>query len=561
RGVRVGPSPEWMVRRLAALGVRAINNVVDVTNYVLFELGQPLHAFDLAKVGGNAIVVRRARQGEKLISIDGKVRELTGEMLVIADERQPVALAGVMGGKDSEVSESTVDVLLESARFDALSVRKTSRALSLRSDSSYRFERGLDPALAELASRRAAELILQVAGGRLEQGVAVAGSSDVPAKRVSLRLARMTALLGVEFTADEAVDALKRLGFSPVLSADKARVDATVPSWRLDVNVEVDLIEEVARLVGYGRIPTRETIEIRLQPPEQDRTAAGVIRVALVAAGYHEALTFSWVADALRDDLRPAGAASLLRVDPKTKEKDAYLRPSVLPGLLEAVRRNQAVGNPPAKLFEMGSTFWADAAGKTDERPRLALVGSGEYREVRGAVEAVLSAIDATRAVKVTPDSAPGFAAAATGKIEWGGVAIGYVGKVDRAVADKLDLRESPVVAELELAPLLAGLNRTPKVQELGKFPSIKRDLSLVVDERVRYAEIEGALRPLGLADLESLDYVTTYRGKQLGEAKKSVTLQMVFRSAERTLTSEAVEASVQRAVAAVREKGWGLRE
>src|SRR5688572_7648221 len=260
RGVKSCPSPAWMVRRLEGVGLRSINNVVDVTNYVMFEMGQPLHAFDFDRLRGKKIIVREARLGEKITSIDGHERRLAAGMLVIADAERPVALAGVMGGIDSEVSGATVNVLLESARFDPLSVRKTARALAMKSDSSYRFERGIDPTLPERASLRAAQLIVEVAGGELLSGSAVAGESGHRPKQLALRLSRLKQVLGVDLPAQDAVTALARLQLSPTLSGDTIHV--TVPSWRLDLNLEIDLVEEVARVIGYDRVPVRDEIAI-----------------------------------------------------------------------------------------------------------------------------------------------------------------------------------------------------------------------------------------------------------------------------------------------------------
>jgi phenylalanyl-tRNA synthetase beta chain len=367
-----------------------------------------------------------------------------------------------------------------------------------------------------------------------------------------LRLSKIRSVLGIDVPAAEAVSALARLGFAPATKGDA--IECTVPSWRQDVSIEVDLVEEVARAIGYDRIPVKQAIEIRLTPPQDDLRAVDQIRAALVAAGYFEALTFSWVTDALRDDFKPADAKGLLRADESVRKDNAHLRPSMIPGLLEAVRRNETVGNPRAKLFEIGSTFWVDSTGKVDERRRVALVGSPDFREVRGAVEALLESLDAARNVKVAPDERAGLAKAACGRIEWGGRAIGYIGKVDAAVLQKLDLREAPAAAELELEPLIAGAQWLPQVRDLPKFPSVKRDLSLVVAERVRYEEIEAIVRKLKLQSLEGVQYVTTYRGKQIGPGSKSVTIELLFRSDSGTLTSEAVEGSVQRVVGAAKE-------
>jgi phenylalanyl-tRNA synthetase beta chain len=561
RNVRIGPSPAWMVRRLEAVGLRPINNVVDVTNYVMFELGQPLHAFDLDRLDGHRIVVRRARKGEMLVSIDGRERELAPDMLVIADAARPVALAGVMGGRDSEVSGATRNVLLESARFDPLTVRKTARALAMKSDSSYRFERGIDPTLPERASLRAARLILETAGGELLAGVAAGGSSGYRPKQLTLRLARLRQVLGVELPVNEVVDAFRRLGLAPVPHDD--RIDVTVPSHRLDLNIEVDLVEEAARVLGYDRVPVRDEIAIRVTPPEPSAKALDIVRSTLVAGGYFEAVTFGFISDALAADFLPPEArrdAPLPRADAAVRKADAALRPSILPGLLEAVRRNEAAGTSGAKLFEIGSTFWNRPAGGVEERQRLGLVGSPDVREVRGVVEKLLSRLDARRAVRVVPEPRPGYGPGAAGRIEWDDQVVGHLGKVARPVAEKLSLRELPAAAELDVAPLLAGAQLVPQLRPLPAFPAAPRDLSLVVPDSVRYEQVESLVRSLNPESLEEIRYVTTYRGKPLDKGTKSVTVTLLFRSPRRTLTGEEVESAVQKVIAAARARGWTLR-
>ncbi len=559
RNVKVGPSPVWMVRRLEAIGLRAINNIVDVTNYVMFDMGQPLHAFDFDKLDGRQIIVRRAAGGEKLMSLDGKERGLTPDMLVIADAAQPVALAGIMGGLSSEVTGATVNVLLESARFDPLVVRKTARALAMKSDSSYRFERGLDPTLALRASFRAAQLMVDTAGGELAAGAVEAGASGYIPKRLSLRLEKLKRVLGIDIPSADAVRALDRLQFSPNLAGDC--IDVVVPHWRLDINIEVDLVEEVARVIGYDRIPTRDAISIRLYPKDPAAQAVETIRDSLVAGGYYEAVTFSFVSDQLADDFKPADTAALPRAAASVRKADARLRPSVLPGLLEAVARNENSGNLGARLFEIGSTFWTSAGGKMEERRRIGLVGSADLREVRGVVETILNRLDADRALRVIPDRRAGFGQAACGRIEWGGQAIGYLGKIDRAVAEKLSLREIPAAAELDLDPLLAGAQNVPQSRPLPRFPAVWRDLSLVLAEATRFEELAALVRKVQPAHLEDSEYVTTYRGKPLEQGRKSVTVKLVFRSPDKTLTGEEVEESVQRIIdAATRELGATLR-
>ena len=562
RNVRIGPSPAWITRRLEAVGLRPINNVVDVTNYVMLELGQPLHAFDFDRLEGRRIVVRRARKGEKLVSIDGRERELTPDMLVIADAARPVALAGVMGGRDSEVSHATANVLLESARFDPLSVRKTARALAMKSDSSYRFERGIDPTLPERASLRAAGLILETAGGELLAGLVAGGAAGYQPKHLALRLSKLRQVLGVDLPVNEVVDAFRRLRLSPVPHAD--RIDVTVPSHRLDLNIEVDLVEEAARVLGYDRVPVREEIAIRLTPPEPAARAADVVRSTLVAGGYFEAVTFGFVSDVLAGDFVPPDAdpeSPLPRADAAVRKADAALRPSILPGLLEAVRRNDAAGTREARLYEIGATFVNLRVTKAlDERQRLGLVGSGDVREVRGVVEKILSRLDPRRSVRVLPDDRPGFARGACGRIEWGGQPLGHLGLISGPVRDKLSLRHAPAAAELEMAPLLAGAQLVPQLRPLPDFPAAPRDLSLVVPDSVRYEQVESLIRSVRPEALEEIRFVTTYRGKPLDKGAKSVTVTLLFRSPQRTLTGEEVESQVQKVIAAAKERGWGLR-
>ena len=543
RGVTIGPSPAWLQRRLRAVGLRPVNNVVDVTNYVLMEMGQPLHAFDLNRLHGTRVTVRRATPGERLTTLDGRDHPLTPDVLVIADSGRPVALAGVMGGRDTEVTDATVDVLLESARFDPLNVRSTARRLAMGSDSSYRFERGIDPTLPERASRRAAQLIVETAGGRVAGPLFSAGDAGHPPRSLWLRLTRLKQVLGVEFPANQVVDALARLGLRPQLRGE--RVDVTVPSHRLDLTQEVDLVEEAARVIGYQHIPEREQILIRVAPPDPARAALEAVRGTLVAAGYSEALTFTFVADALATAFLPPDAAGLPRADAKVRKADAQLRPSLVPGLLEAVRRNETVGTPGVRLFEVGSTFWLDGQRKVVERRQVAVVGGTDYRGTRGAIEAVLAKLDADRPVTVTPADHPGYTPGGCGQVRWGDAVVGHVGRVDRSVADTLDLRDPVMAAELSLSVLLDGARHVPQLRPLPRFPAVRRDLSLIVPEATRYEQVDATIHAVAPADLEAVEYVTTYRGKPLDAGTKSVTVALVFRSPTATLTGDAVESAV----------------
>ena len=552
-GVTVGPSPDWLRRRIEAVGLRAINNVVDVTNYVLFDLGQPLHAFDFSTLRGGRIVVRTASVGETLTTLDGQRRAIDPGDLVIADAERPVALAGVMGGLETEVTAGTTSVLLEAAVFDPLTVRKTARRLAMQSDSSYRFERGIDPTLPMRAGARAADLIADLGGGTVVPGVAVAGEARPTGATVTLRLSRLRELLGVDLPTGEVVAGLKRLGFGVTLDGDQ--IAAVVPSHRLDVTQEVDLIEESVRVVGYDRVPTRDEISIRLAPPDPARAAATLVRHTLAASGCFEAITFSFVSDKLASDFLPPGAAALQRVDPSVRKADARLRPSLLPGLLESRRRNESAGTPDARLFETGSAFWLDADGAPQEHVRLAVVGGADFRELRGVVEELLARLDAARPVTVEPAEHAGYGKGACGRVAWGDAPVGFIGVVDRSVADKIGLREPVPVAELDHAALIAGAVAVPTLVALAKFPAVRRDLSLVVPEPTRFEALARLVAGLSLADLEAVEYVMTYRGKPLAAGRKSVTIALAFRSPDRTLTGEAVDAAVASVVDAARSE------
>jgi phenylalanyl-tRNA synthetase beta chain len=327
------------------------------------------------------------------------------------------------------------------------------------------------------------------------------------------------------------------LGFNPSLRGDA--ISVTVPTYRLDVTAEIDLVEEVARLLGYDRIPLREQIEIRVAPRDPALAAEDEIRRALVGAGFYEAVTVTFVSDSLRDAFRPAGG--LARADASVRKADAHLRPSLLPGLLECLARNEFVGVRDPRLFEIGSTFWLDASGELVERRQIAWVGN-DLPAMRGTVGALLGRLDGERTVRVVPGSHPGLAGGAAGRIEWGDAIIGYVGLIDSAVSKTLDLRGRPAGAELLLEPLLAGARHIPKLKALPRFPGVERDLSLIVAEDVTFAALEDLVWRCKPKHLESVQFVTTYRGKPLSAGSKSVTLKLIFRAGETTLTNSAVD-------------------
>ncbi len=575
RGVRIGPSPLWMQNRLMAAGVRPINNVVDVTNYVMLEYGQPLHAFDAAKVSGGRIEVRRARAGETLTTLDGQERKLGEDMLVIADADKPVALAGVMGGANSEVTDDTTDVILESARFDPASVRRTSRQLGLRSEASLRFEKGVDPERVRAALDRAAALIARLAGGRVTEGVAEE-VVDMPGPRVvDLTLDRINGLLGTSLGVLEVGTILSRLGFEHENISDRAW-SVRVPTRRGDIALDVDLVEEVARLHGYDEIPAT--------PIEGPTTAGGLtraqairrdIRRTLTLAGLHETISYA-VTSAERAALFPdlAAGARPIRLAMPMSEERSTLRTVLLPGLLEAAAYNRARKNQDLALFEIGNVYHTDETTLTrlpEEKARLALLLSGrrwqaewhraaepyDFYDAKGLLEALferlgLSASIAYRAA-APAHFHPGRTAAIELRTEGGASVIGYVGQLHPDLQREWAFADT-FVAEVELAPLYEHADFRIPFRPLPRFPAVERDLAVVVDRNVPGAELTAVASAAAGELVESVRLFDVYTGDRLGPDKKSVALSLVYRHPDRTLTDEEVAEAHGRALAALEQ-------
>jgi phenylalanyl-tRNA synthetase beta chain len=550
-GVKVGPSPEWLQRRLRAIGQIPRNNLVDCTNFVLFELGHPTHVFDLGTLRGKAIEIRRARKGERFLPIGEGAQELTlaGGELVIADAERPVAIAGVKGGAATAVTAGTTDVLLEIAAFDPVAVRASSRGLRLASDSSYRFERGVHPAELDAAADRLAALVLETAGGTLLDGSVDAGAPLPAARTVRVRPARVAALLGTPIPVEEVVRALDTLGFSPVLRGDA--IDCTVPPRRIDVEREIDLIEEVCRIHGLDRVPMRETLAVRVAPVEPQVSAPRAVKSLLVGLGFVESVTHTLVSErSAAPFLRPGENA--LRVGDERAGGTPMLRPSVLASLLEVRRRNADAGIAELRLFEFARRFALRADGSHDERPVVALLSDrpsepeAAMRWMRGTCERALRML-AGRHADIRIDALPAERRAPWHSVEASiacdGRPIGTYGILAPTALATFGLEGTFAAAELELEPLWAGFPPDARAEALPAFPAIERDLSAIVPERAAWDEIESIARGLGLANMESIGFVGTYRGAQTGAGRKSVTMRLVFRAADRTLRREDADA------------------
>lgn len=551
KNVKIAPSPKWLADYLTAVGIRCINNVVDITNYILMEYSQPLHSFDFDKLAGKKIIVRRARKGEKLVSIDETTCDLTEDMLVIADAEKPVAIAGIMGGLDTEVSDSTKNILLEAAQFDPLATRRTSRALNLMSDSNYRFERGVDPVLLEEASRRACQMICELAGGEMVEGIVDVWATPFKETTVTLRPERTTKILGIEIPVEKQAEILKGLGLGVTRTPD-GKLSCTAPSFRPDIVREIDLIEEIARLWGYDKIPLRHGVTHQVHAMSKHEKIRRLVGDTLSAAGYSEGIMFSFVDDA---EAALFGYENPVHVDARVRKSNNALRPTILPSLLKALKNNQDVGNTSLSLFEIASVFppSCDNPARPAEHIELALATTYDMQDVLGTLQAAVARVAPQAKLQVTPQDFPGMEPGVCAAVSLDGEKIGLYGQVAKRTLDAYGLEKPVAVAAVRYAPIAAAANLVRTANELPKFPPIRRDLSLVVKENVTWQQLQAVLsktpQPLRVAD----EYVTTYRGKQIPKGFKSVTMAFEFRSPDGTLQHEQVDALMNDIVAAMK--------
>jgi phenylalanyl-tRNA synthetase beta chain len=575
-GVTFGESPAWMRRRLELCGVRALGNLIDVTNYVLLEVGQPLHAFDLDKMRGGVVQARRAAEGEKLVTLDGKERTLTADDLVIADAERPLVIAGVFGGADAEVDAGTKRVLLEGAWFQPAGIRRTARRQALHTESSHRFERTADIGIIPWALDRAARLIAELAGGEVRRGRV----DNYPARReparVRIRYRRVNDLLGTEVPPEETRRILVSLGLSP-LREDEEGLELSVPTFRTDLTREADLIEEVARVRGYDRIPTtarRPSLEV---PPE-DRKARVAARIhgAMGRAGLDEAVNFSF-ADPRDLAVFHGGEAKTLPLRNPLVETQAVMRTGLLPGLLRNVEFNLNRQAEDVRLYELGTVFFPEPG---DDRPvreegRVAgvLVGRRnppswtekpepvDFWDAKGAVEAILAALG-IRDAEWTNEDAPHLHPRSACAVSVGGKLLGRLGEIHPTVAEGFGLPRGVFAFELSLDRLEESARFDIAYAGVPRFPAVLRDLAVLVDETVPVARIVAALRgPAGKGLVEQVELFDVYLGAQVPPGKKSLAFAIRYRAADRTLTDEEVTGAHQALVAALeREVGAMLR-
>ncbi|HEY0703567.1 MAG TPA: phenylalanine--tRNA ligase subunit beta [Candidatus Acidoferrales bacterium] len=580
RGVKVQPSPDWLRQRLEAIGEKSINNVVDVTNYVMFELGHPLHAFDFDKLAEHRLIVRRAQPGEKLKTLDGGEPNLTKDMCVIADAQRAVSLAGIMGGANSEISFSTKNMLIECAWFDPISIRRTSKALGLRSEASYRFERGADPEMAELASRRAAELIQQIAGGEILAGVVDIYPHRQTEKKIELSRKELLRVMGADVPDRDIEQILSALGFHAVRIDSNRGSDGSIAaiwesravSWRQDVTRSIDLIEEVARHYGYDKFPPRlppaKIAAHRLAHAEaQDR-----LRERIVALGYQEIVEIP-IVDTKRDELFREEGWIPATIGNPLAEDAAVMRSSGTVSMLRAVGWNLNHGQRNLRLFEIGKTYEL-RNGEPVETQILTLGATGlardksiheagrefTFADLKGDLDSIgrlsggflweaggprwLMNIHATRI----------FLAAGAAQRTY----LGPAGQIARKIADEFKFRQDVFVAELKLEPLLQGFEAAAaglRFKPLPRFPAVERDFSLVLADGVSFAQVAAAIRELGIAELQNIEALDLFRGGQVPAGKYSLMIRATFQSAEATFTDAQLNDFSMRIVTALQQE------
>lgn len=563
KGIEIKPSPEWMQQRLRAAGIRPINNVVDVTNYVMFEMNQPLHAFDYELIADKKIIVRRAQQEEIIRSLDGVERNLTSEMLVIADGAKAVAIAGVMGGEDTEVTENTTNILLEAAAFKGTSIRRTSQALNLRSESSMRFEKGIDIEAVDFVGKRAAQLINLVAGGRVCKDSFDCYVQREEKQAIALRLARVNELLGTSLSGEQVTDILEALKLS-YEEKDNGLWTVVAPSYRRDITIEMDLIEEVARIYGYDNIPTTLPFGSSSQGKKtKEQKFREAILTNLSRQGMHEIVSYSFVNPKHLDSIcipQDSPLRDVVVVQNPLSEEQGIMRTSMLPGILVNLRRNSNRRNKDLSIFELGKIYFANGFPETQKLPMEiwyltgAVVGkepktwleSGKVMDfyyLKGILENLLDELG-VKEIKVLPaQNQICYHPGRVGEIVVNGETVGIIGELHPDVLENYDLEDRACCFEINLEKLLIGSNLLKQYEALPKYPTVTRDLALVVDENVLSDEILSIMQEKGQPLLKEVKLFDIYRGNQITTGKKSMAYALTYQAMDRTLVDEEVNA------------------
>ena len=552
KGVKVGPSPKWLVGRLESIGQRSVNNIADITNYVMFEMGQPTHAFDLNLLRGRRIIVRRPRAGEQLTTLDGLTRELAPDHLIIADAERPVAIAGVMGGEETEINERTADVLIESAYFNPASVRATARQLGMDTEASYRFARGVDYGAQVAAADRVAELVAEIAGGTALKGAIDVYPAPITRDPVALREARIEKLTGLKVEIERAAEILRLLGFEVEMMAGEKHLLARAPSFRVDISREEDLVEEIARHVGYDLVDV--TLPAwsgmgRYLPGDNRRRN---LRRTLTALGFDEAYTFSFV-NGERDRLFRRGEKPAAILANPIDVNQSEMRSSLVTGLLESLQHNFNQGQRDVKLFELGRVFGAGENERPAEREALGVVLSGavspedwrggrqaDFYDLAGAVEAALGSLSVS-GFTIERASVEYLHPGQSAVLMRDGIEVARYGRLHPSVASQFKFRQPVFVGEIEFGRLLELPADEVRYSALPRLPASSRDVSALLPDTAMWGEIEKAIKELGIREVAGLRVFDMYTGKGMPDGMRSLAFRVTYRGEGRTLTDEEV--------------------
>ena len=546
RNVKIGPSPRWMRRRLAAAGVRPINNIVDITNYVMLELGQPMHAFDLDKIQDKTIIVRRAREGEKLVTLDKQERILAEDILVIADTEKAIALAGVMGGYDTEVTPDTCNVILESATFDKGSVRLASKALGLRSEASSRFEKGLDISNAERAIDRAAQLIQELGAGEVVEGKIDVCNGSLEPRVLEVQWKRINALLGIDLEIEDICGILNSLSFKTEVKGDILVVE--VPSFRQDVEGMADLAEEVARIYGYDKIPMTLMEGSRSQGTRtREQKLLDTAKRALIAMGLFETVTYSFGSPKVYGKIgfKPEEYHEVVTIANPLGEDQSAMRTTLIPSILDVLARNKSRSIEECKIFEIANIFIPKSIPIEElpiERLTLAIgqYGKGtDFYTLKGQVERLFDVLGILEDVEFAPHSHPSLHPGRTAIVKIEGQELGVLGEVHPKVCENYNLKTKIYLAELNFEIMLKMARTEKQYVHLPRYPAIHRDLAIVVSKNVLASNIEKLIRSAGGDLLEKVELFDIYEGSQIPEGHRSLAYSLSYRAADRTLKDE----------------------
>ncbi|MBR5023208.1 MAG: phenylalanine--tRNA ligase subunit beta [Oscillospiraceae bacterium] len=552
--VRIGPSPKWLRQRLRANGVRPINNIVDITNYVMLEYGQPMHAFDYRYVGSGKIVVREATEGETLTTLDGNVRNLKPGMLVIADENKPIGLAGIMGGENSEILDDTTTVVFESANFNGTSIRQTALALGMRTESSGKFEKNLDPLMTVPAVQRACELVELLECGDVMDGIIDIVNYVPTPKTVPLEVEKINNLLGTTISREEMVKYLNLLEI-PV-EGDMLQI----PSWRPDLNLMADIAEEVGRSYGYNEIPTTEfknATQGGYTPAMELETAGGRLFRAL---GYSEIITYSFVSPAIFDQIRlpkDDTRRSTLKIQNPLGEDTSIMRTTALPSMLDILSRNSAYHNKAAKLYELAKIYLPTEGEVLPQEPKILVLGTygaGEtFFTLKGELEAIFTGLRMPKASYVAVKDNPSYHPGRCAKVSIDGVELGYMGQIHPLVAKNYGMDSEVYCAEINFSALMALRKPEPTYTPLPKYPTVSRDLAVVCDEEITVGQVEEVIEKAAGKLLRNIRLFDIYRGTGVPEGKKSMAFALELRADDRTLTDTDSEQVVSKVLEALK--------